>query len=53
MLLEIVFIKVEMKTSLLTIKKRSKPFSTIPSIRKNKFDPYYSVPLATLRFQIS
>ena len=52
MLLEISFDDVEMKTTLVRIKKRSKPFSTIPFIRKNKFDPLDSVPLANLRFEI-
>ena len=45
--------KKEKRELLEVIKKYSKPCSTIFLICENRFNPYNSVPLATLRFRIS
>ena len=54
MLLEIDFIE-EMRTIYLdtTVKWCPKLCSTIPLSRENRFNPFDSVPLVTLRFELS
>ena len=54
LLLEIMKSVILNKGELLEVIKRFfKPCSTIPFVHKNKFNPFDSVPLATLRFEIS
>ena len=51
--LEIGFIEEISTTVLEVIKWCPKPYSTIPFLRENRFNPFDYAPLANLRFEIS